>query len=84
MRPALDIEQVATGEHWYGTQAQEKGLVDEVGTSDDLLLNLMEGRELIVYALPSVNDCLTALPIARQRARIAFCYAGCNADKNLL
>jgi len=47
MRPALDIEQVATGEHWYGTQAQEKGLVDEVGTSDDLLLNLMEGRELI-------------------------------------
>ncbi|RTP95608.1 protease SohB [Enterobacter sp. WCHEn045836] len=47
MRPALDIEQVATGEHWYGTQAQEKGLVDEVGTSDDLLLNLMEGRELV-------------------------------------
>ncbi|MEP9308839.1 protease SohB [Enterobacter cloacae] len=47
MRPALDIDQVATGEHWYGTQAQEKGLVDEVGTSDDLLLNLMEGRELV-------------------------------------
>lgn len=47
MRPTLDIEQVATGEHWYGTQAQEKGLVDEVGTSDDLLLNLMEGRELV-------------------------------------
>lgn len=47
MRPTLDIEQVATGEHWYGTQAQEKGLVDEVGTSDDLLLNLMDGRELV-------------------------------------
>jgi serine protease SohB len=47
MRPALDIEQVATGEHWYGTQAREKGLVDDVGTSDDLLLNLMEGRELV-------------------------------------
>jgi serine protease SohB len=47
MRPTLDIEQVATGEHWYGTQAQDKGLVDEVGTSDDLLLSLMEGRELI-------------------------------------
>ncbi|HEY4437957.1 protease SohB [Lelliottia sp. V106_10] len=47
MRPSLDIEQVATGEHWYGIQAQEKGLVDEVGTSDDLLLSLMEGRELV-------------------------------------
>ncbi|MCT9846416.1 protease SohB [Enterobacter sp. FS01] len=47
MRPTLDIEQVATGEHWYGTQALEKGLVDQVGTSDDLLLGLMEGRELV-------------------------------------
>lgn len=47
MRPTLDIEQVATGEHWYGVQALEKGLVDAVGTSDDLLLNLMEGRELV-------------------------------------
>lgn len=47
MRPTLDIEQVATGEHWYGSQAQEKGLVDEVGTSDELLLGLMDGRDVI-------------------------------------
>ena len=47
MRPSLDIEQVATGEHWYGTQAQEKGLVDEVGTSDELLLGLMVNRDVI-------------------------------------
>lgn len=47
MRPSLDIEQVATGEHWYGVQALEKGLVDSVGTSDDLILSLMEGREVI-------------------------------------
>ena len=47
MRPSLNIDQVATGEHWYGIQAQEKGLVDEVGTSDDLLLSLMDGRELV-------------------------------------
>jgi len=47
MRPTLDIDQVATGEHWYGTQALEKGLVDQVGTSDDLLLGLMDGRELV-------------------------------------
>ena len=47
MRPSLDIDQVATGEHWYGIQAKEKGLVDDVGTSDDLLLSLMEGRELV-------------------------------------
>lgn len=47
MRPQLDIEQVATGEHWYGTQALEKGLVDAVGTSDELLLGLFENHEVI-------------------------------------
>jgi serine protease SohB len=68
MRPTLDIEQVATGEHWYGVQAQEKGLVDEVGTSDDLLLNLMEAGNWWACALPSVSDCSTALPTVRQSA----------------
>lgn len=47
MRPSLDIDSVATGEHWYGTQALEKGLVDAVSTSDDLLINLMKEREVI-------------------------------------
>ncbi|ADO48767.1 protease SohB [[Enterobacter] lignolyticus] len=47
MRPQLDIEQVATGEHWYGSQAKEKGLVDDIGTSDDLLLGLMKDHEVL-------------------------------------
>ncbi len=38
-RPSLDIEAVATGEHWYGTRALELGLIDELGSSDDYLLN---------------------------------------------
>lgn len=37
-RPDLDIESVATGEHWYGTRAGELGLIDEIGTSDDYLM----------------------------------------------
>ncbi|MCZ4674966.1 protease SohB [Citrobacter sedlakii] len=47
MRPTLDIEQVATGEHWYGELALEKGLIDEINTSDDVILNLMEGRDVL-------------------------------------
>lgn len=47
MRPSLDIDAVATGEHWYGSQAKEKGLVDEVSTSDDLLIGLMKNHEAI-------------------------------------
>ncbi|BFO10311.1 hypothetical protein GGER_28210 [Serratia rubidaea] len=46
-RPSLDIDSVATGEHWLGTQAREKGLVDAVGTSDDLLIAEMETHEVI-------------------------------------
>ncbi|HXH55653.1 MAG TPA: protease SohB [Gammaproteobacteria bacterium] len=38
-RPILDIEKLATGEHWYGTQAIELKLVDEIMTSDDYLLS---------------------------------------------
>ena len=37
-RPQLDLDKVATGEHWYGQQAIDLGLVDVIGTSDDLLM----------------------------------------------
>jgi serine protease SohB len=39
-RPHLDITKVATGEHWYGRQALELGLIDEVSTSDDYIYSL--------------------------------------------
>jgi serine protease SohB len=37
-RPQVDIEAVATGEHWYGARALELKLIDEIGSSDDYLL----------------------------------------------
>ncbi|NLS11486.1 protease SohB [Vibrio sp. SM6] len=37
-RAALDLDTVATGEHWFGTQAKALGLVDDISTSDDLLV----------------------------------------------
>ncbi len=36
-RRGLDLDKVATGEHWFGSQAKELGLVDEIMTSDELL-----------------------------------------------
>ena len=36
-RPDMDIEKIATGEHWYGTQAIELQLADEIRTSEDYL-----------------------------------------------
>jgi serine protease SohB len=45
-RPDLDLDKVATGEHWYGTRALELGLADELKTSDELLANLAAERDL--------------------------------------
>jgi serine protease SohB len=45
-RPKVDVERVATGEHWYGTRALELSLVDEIRTSDDFLLEAAKERDL--------------------------------------
>lgn len=45
-RPAIDIQKVATGEHWYGTRALELSLVDQLMTSDEYLLAESERAEL--------------------------------------
>src|SRR3546814_12942312 len=45
-RPQLDIDRVATGEHWFGSQALELKLVDQLQTSDDYLLARTHDAEL--------------------------------------
>ena len=45
-RPDLDLDKIATGEHWYGTRAIELGLVDEIKTSDELLSELTKDSDL--------------------------------------
>lgn len=41
-RPALAVDTVATGEHWYGTQALKLGLIDSIQTSDDFVMSSAE------------------------------------------
>jgi serine protease SohB len=45
-RQDLDLEKIATGEHWYGTRALKLGLADELKTSDELLSELAKDRDL--------------------------------------
>ena len=45
-RPELDLDKVATGEHWYGSSALELGLADEIKTSDELLAERAADRDL--------------------------------------
>jgi len=37
-RTKVDLDKVATGEHWYGVKALELDLIDRISTSDDFLL----------------------------------------------
>jgi len=46
-RPSVDLGRVATGEYWHGRQALDLGLVDEIKTSDDYLLEA--SREADIY-----------------------------------
>ena len=50
-REQVDLEKVATGEYWYGLQAKELELVDEIGTSDDYLLNLSDTHSLLEVSM---------------------------------
>lgn len=46
-RPHLDIDKVATGEHWFGQQALDLQLVDEITTSDDVILRAMQDKNVL-------------------------------------
>ena len=46
-RPKLDVDQVATGEHWLARRGLELGLVDQLRTSDEYLVE--RAREANLY-----------------------------------
>jgi ClpP class serine protease len=41
------MEEIGTGEHWLAVQAKEKGLVDEIMTSDEYLESICEEFDII-------------------------------------
>ncbi|MCP4297012.1 MAG: protease SohB [Proteobacteria bacterium] len=45
-RKEIEIEKIATGEHWFGQRALDLNLVDEISTSDDFLLEKSENFDL--------------------------------------
>ena len=48
-RPSLNIDEIATGETWFGTKALEMNLIDEVKTSDECITEAC--AEADVYAI---------------------------------
>lgn len=46
-RPQLDLSKVATGEYWFGKQAKELNLVDDLQTSDEFIMSHLESHQVI-------------------------------------
>ena len=65
-RPSLDIAKVATGEYWFGLQAKELGLVDELATSDDIILELNKTREIFSVKYSEKKNVMEKLGFAAE------------------
>jgi len=62
-RQQLDVDKVATGEHWLAAQALTLNLVDELMTSDDYLLKKSQDHhlyEIAFHAKKSLGERLSA------------------------
>ncbi len=45
-RPGVDIDKIATGETWVGTQAKERYMLDEINTSDECIVSACESADV--------------------------------------
>lgn len=68
-RPQLNVEKVATGEHWYGEDALSLNLVDKLQTSDEYLLSLLPQHD--VYAIQTRRKPTLGEKLGLQAAQMA-------------
>lgn len=47
-RPSVNVDEVATGEIWFGRRALEKNLIDVISTSDEYLTSLHPSADLVL------------------------------------
>lgn len=85
-RPVVDLEKVATGEHWFGTRALELKLVDELKTSDDYLLENSKEKDLfqIQYSVKKSIASRFAHFMQRIAERLSIAWSTRENEKNLL
>ncbi|MEE1122884.1 MAG: protease SohB [Acinetobacter pseudolwoffii] len=68
-RPQMNVEKVATGEHWYGRDALDLNLVDKLQTSDEYLLHLLTQHD--VYSIQTRKKPTLGEKLGLQAAQIA-------------
>jgi len=63
-RPQVNIDEVATGEYWYGLKAKELALVDDIQTSDDYLMQQNEQFKIFKLKYASKKNLAQKLGLA--------------------
>jgi len=63
-RPSIDIQKVATGEHWYGKRAVDLGLVDKIMTSDEYLLNASKTADIFAVRFIHKQNLMQKMGVA--------------------
>lgn len=67
-RPAIDIDKVATGEFWFGEEALQRHLIDEIMTSDDYVISRIRPHSvwrIFVRRKKKLGGILDSLPFGR-------------------
>ena len=67
-RASLDLDKVATGEHWFGLRALELGLVDELKTSDEYLVERSDQAEVFEVRWEEKRRLIDRLGLAAEGA----------------
>lgn len=74
-RQQVDLQQVATGEHWLGLQALSLKLVDEIKTSDEYLVECNERADVYEIAYEVKKPFLSKLSATAGSLRDKLFYA---------
>ena len=67
-RPMLNLEEIATGEHWLAKRAHELKLVDDLITSDDYLVSMSNNHDIYEIKQHSKKSKLERLSHAVQQS----------------
>ena len=71
-RPQIDLDEVANGDVWYGQQAIDMGLVDAVGTSDEVLQEAVKQSDVLLIEYVSKKTIGERLGIAAATSLTLF------------
>lgn len=72
-RPIVNIDEIATGEHWLASRALEMKLVDDLTTSDDYLLAASETADIYQISYTGKKSFMEKFSSAMQHAYRSMC-----------